>query len=78
MPVRRAGHADGNALFDAILAGKSGDHVQRARVRRRLALITHADHKIHLEMPEMLDEIRAARHQSGLTTDEFPDRAVRR
>ena len=38
--VRRAGHADGNALFDAILTGKSGRDVHRARVRRRL----RADH----------------------------------
>ncbi len=33
--VRRAGHADGNALFDAIRAPLRG-HVYRAQLRRRL------------------------------------------
>ncbi|MCB0944175.1 MAG: molybdopterin oxidoreductase family protein, partial [Mycobacterium sp.] len=71
--VRRAGHADGNALFDAILAGKSGMTFSVHEYADDFALITHADHKIHLEMPEMLDEIRALRDTNpGLTTDEFP------
>ncbi|HNF03737.1 MAG TPA: molybdopterin-dependent oxidoreductase [Mycobacterium sp.] len=71
--VRRAGHADGNALFDAILAGKSGITFSVHEYADDFALITHADHKIHLEMPEMLDEIRALRDTNpGLTTDEFP------
>ena len=34
--VRRAGHADGNALFDAILPSPSGSDLHRARVRGRL------------------------------------------
>ena len=34
--VRRAGHADGNELFDAILASPSGVTFTRRRVRRRL------------------------------------------
>ena len=36
--VRRAGHADGEALFDAILAGRSGIAFTRRRVRGRLEL----------------------------------------
>jgi len=37
------------------------------------ALITHADHKIALPMPEMLADLRALRDaQPGLTTAEFP------
>jgi anaerobic selenocysteine-containing dehydrogenase len=36
-------------------------------------LITHADHKIALDMPEMLDEIRAlAEAQAHFTTADFP------
>ena len=34
--VRRAGHADGNALFEAILAEPLGCDVHRRRVRGRL------------------------------------------
>ena len=36
--VRRAGHADGDALFDAILDGRSGITFTRRRVRGRLRL----------------------------------------
>ena len=57
--VRRAGHADGNALFEAILSSRSGVTFTVHEYEDDFALITHADHKIALEMPEMLDEIRA-------------------
>lgn len=71
--VRRAGHADGNALFDAILAGRSGITFTVHEYEEDFALIAHADHKIALEMPEMLAEIRAlADTPAGLTTPEFP------
>jgi anaerobic selenocysteine-containing dehydrogenase len=71
--VRRAGHADGNALFDAILTGKSGVTFSVHEYADDFALITHPDRKIKLEMPEMLDEIRALQDlRPGLTTAEFP------
>lgn len=71
--VRRAGHADGNALFDAILAGKSGVTFSVHEYADDFALITHPDRKIKLEMTEMLDEIRALQDlRPGLTTAEFP------
>jgi anaerobic selenocysteine-containing dehydrogenase len=71
--VRRAGHADGNALFDAILANRSGVTFTVHEYADDFALIAHADHKIHLDMPEMLDEIRALPDApSRLTTAEFP------
>ncbi|MGZ8748503.1 MAG: molybdopterin-dependent oxidoreductase, partial [Mycobacterium sp.] len=57
--VRRAGYADGNALFDAILSSRSGITFTVHEYEDDFALITHADHKIALEMPVMLDEIRA-------------------
>jgi anaerobic selenocysteine-containing dehydrogenase len=71
--VRRAGHADGNALFDAILRNRSGVTFTVHEYEDDFDLITHPDHKIALDMPEMLDEIRALRDsRSGLTTSEFP------
>lgn len=71
--VRRAGHADGNALFDAILSGRSGVTFTAHNYPDDFALISHADHKIALEIPEMLDEIRSLARASGaLTTPELP------
>ena len=71
--VRRAGHADGNALFDAILDSPSGVTFTVHEYDDDFALIGHADHKIALEMPEMLDEIRAlTATPPELTTAEFP------
>jgi formate dehydrogenase len=71
--VRRAGHSDGNALFDAILQGRSGVTFTVHEYEDDFDLITHSDHKIALEVPEMLDEIRAlAAARAGLTTPEFP------
>ena len=55
--VRRAGHADGNALFEAILQSRSGVTFTAHEYEDDFELIAHADHKIALEMPEMVDEI---------------------
>jgi anaerobic selenocysteine-containing dehydrogenase len=71
--VRRAGHCDGNALFDAILQNRSGVTFTVHEYDDDFALISHADRKIALDMPEMLDEIRALRDaRPGLTTADFP------
>ncbi len=71
--VRRAGHADGNALFDAVLANRSGVTFTAHDYSDDFALIGHDDHKIHLDMPEMLDEIRALPAVAvPLTTAEYP------
>jgi anaerobic selenocysteine-containing dehydrogenase len=71
--VRRAGHTDGNALFDAILENPSGVTFTEHTYDDDFALISHADHKIALEIPEMLEEIRALPDaRAGLTTREFP------
>ena len=75
--VRRAGHADGNALFDAILDSRSGVTFTVHEYEDDFALIAHADHKIALEMPEMLDEIRAiGRRRRRADNAGVPDRAV--
>ncbi|OBI84191.1 molybdopterin-dependent oxidoreductase [Mycobacterium sp. 1245805.9] len=71
--VRRAGHADGNALFDAILDNPSGVTFTLHTYEDDFALISHADHKIALEIPEMLDDLRAlATAPPQLTTPDFP------
>ena len=71
--VRRAGHADGNALFEAILASRSGVTFTVHEYADDFALITHADRKISLDIPEMLEEARALAHdRPQLTSAEFP------
>lgn len=71
--VRRAGYADGNALFDAILAGRSGVTFSVHDYEDDFDLITHRDHKIALAIPDLLDEITALRDERApLTSPEFP------
>ncbi len=71
--VRRAGHADGNALFDAILDTPSGVTFTVHNYEDDFTLISHSDHKIALEIPSMLDELRTlSRTPAQLTTPEFP------
>ncbi|PRC42509.1 molybdopterin oxidoreductase, partial [Mycobacterium sp. ITM-2017-0098] len=71
--VRRAGHEDGNALFDAILEGRSGVTFTVHDYEDDFSLISHADRRIALEMPEMLADIRAlADAPVALTSAEFP------
>ena len=71
--VRRAGYADGNALFDAILTSPSGITFTAHEYGDDFAMIGHRDGKIALQIPELLDDIRALQDsQPGLTTTEFP------
>lgn len=71
--VRRAGHADGNALFEAILSSRSGVTFSVHEYADDFDLITHEDKRIALEMPEMLAEIGKLRDAPArLTSDEFP------
>ncbi|OMC52296.1 molybdopterin oxidoreductase [Mycobacterium sp. IS-836] len=71
--VRRAGHADGNALFDAILDSPSGITFTVHNYEDDFELIGHADHKIALEIPEMLaDLVALTAAPPRLTTPEFP------
>ena len=71
--VRRAGHADGNALFDAILNGRSGVTFTEHEYADDWTLISHPDRKIALSMPELLDDIRNLQElRPGWTTAEFP------
>jgi anaerobic selenocysteine-containing dehydrogenase len=71
--VRRAGHADGDALFDAILNSPSGVTFTAHDYPDDFALIGHSDHKIALEIPEMLDDLRELGNTpTQLTTPELP------
>jgi anaerobic selenocysteine-containing dehydrogenase len=71
--VRRAGHADGNELFDAILASPSGVVFTRDEYGDDFQRIVHADKRISLELPEMLTEL--SRLETGPvshTSDRLP------
>jgi formate dehydrogenase len=71
--VRRAGHADGNALFDAILESRSGVTFTVHEYEDDFTLIGHPDRKIHLDMPQLLEEIRRLPDvPMRYTTPEFP------
>jgi formate dehydrogenase len=71
--VRRAGHVDGNALFEAILTSRSGVTFTVHEYEDDFALITHPDRKIAVEISEMLDEVRGLLTSSGtFTSAEFP------
>jgi anaerobic selenocysteine-containing dehydrogenase len=71
--VRRAGHADGNALFEAILASPSGIVFSRDEYGEDFARISHADRRIAIGVPEMLEAL-AGLHGGPptLTCDELP------
>ncbi len=71
--VRRAGHADGDALFDAILAGHSGITFTLDDYDDAWSYVSHADRRIALEIPELLEELRSlAGERPGWTSEEFP------
>src|SRR6185503_11897782 len=71
--VRRAGHADGDALFDAILAGRSGITFTLDDYDDAWNYVRHADRRIAVEIPELLSELRGLKaERPRWTTDEFP------
>jgi anaerobic selenocysteine-containing dehydrogenase len=71
--VRRAGHANGNELFDAILGSRSGVVFTHDEYGDDFARIVHPDGRIALELPEMLDELSAIDGGPVAHTDErFP------
>lgn len=71
--VRRAGHADGNALFTAILSSPSGVTFTEHEYADDWGLISHPDHRIALAIPDLLGDLAAlATGPSQLTSAEFP------
>jgi formate dehydrogenase len=71
--VQRAGHADANALFDAILDGASGITFTVNEYEEDFEYIVHPDKKIALGIDELLAEARALTDlRPGWTTADFP------
>jgi anaerobic selenocysteine-containing dehydrogenase len=71
--VRRAGHADGNELFDAILSSPSGVVFTRDEYGDDRSRIIHADRRIALNLPEMLTELSGIDGGPVIhTSTEFP------
>lgn len=71
--MRRAGHTDGEALFEAILAGRSGIVFTDEDPEDSWRYVTHDDKRIHLEIPELLDAfLGLAGARPEHTSDEFP------
>ncbi len=58
-PVRRAGHRNGEALFRAILDSDTAVPISTHTYEEGWQLVRHADGRIALAIPEMLDELRA-------------------
>jgi len=70
--VRRAGHRGnrytlGVALFRAILDGAQGTMITRHELDDVWKMIRHEDHRIHLEIPEMLAALAALRDEPEAT-----------
>jgi anaerobic selenocysteine-containing dehydrogenase len=71
--IRRAGHADGEELFDAMLKGRSGITFTVDDYDDVWTYVAHADRRIPLEIPELLDELRALRDgHPDYTSPELP------
>lgn len=71
--VRRAGHADGNALFTAILESRSGVTFTEHEYADDWTLISHPDARIALDIPELVAELTAlAADRPPLTSSAYP------
>jgi formate dehydrogenase len=71
--VRRAGHPDGEALFDAILGGRSGITFTLDDYEDAWGYVAHPGHRIALEIPELLEELDDLRDEEpGWCSEEFP------
>ncbi|MFN8151018.1 MAG: molybdopterin-dependent oxidoreductase [Solirubrobacterales bacterium] len=71
--MRRAGHDDGDALFDAILAGRSGVTFTLDEYEDDWSYVTHPDGRFALEIPELLEDLRGLEDRSpGYTDESFP------
>ncbi len=71
--VRRAGHSGGEALFDAMLAGRSGITFTLDDYDDVWSYVSHPDKRIALEIPELLEELRGLPGERfDYTTDQLP------
>jgi formate dehydrogenase len=71
--VARAGHTDGNALFDAILATPSGVTFTSDEWENVWAYVRRPDRRFTLDIPELTEKLHDLRTApSTWVTDEFP------
>ncbi len=71
--VQRAGFADGDALFDAILTERSGIVFTRDDYDETWARLATADKRVDLAIPELLDELAALEAEpAGPADPAFP------
>jgi anaerobic selenocysteine-containing dehydrogenase len=75
--LQRAGHAGegpmaGEALFDAILTGRSGVVLTDDDWDEVLRRVKTPDGRVHLLMPELVDELNALRDEPPTTDPEWP------
>jgi anaerobic selenocysteine-containing dehydrogenase len=71
--MRRAGHADADALFDAIHDGRSGVVFSVDEYDDTWARIVYPDGKVHLAIDSLLDELRGLADEDPRATDaEWP------
>ncbi|MEI6622994.1 MAG: molybdopterin-dependent oxidoreductase [Actinomycetes bacterium] len=71
--IRRAGHADGNALFDAILANPSGVVFTSDEWDDVWNYVRRPDRRFTVEIPELIHNLHDLRTApSKWTTEEFP------
>jgi len=70
--IRRAGYADGEALFDALLEHREGVVFTVDEPAETFARIAHADGRIHLVIPELLDELAALPDAAAVPDPDFP------
>lgn len=74
--VKRAGHQGnrltlGSNLFQAILKGRSGVTLSEHRFQDVWSLVAHRDRRVHLAIPEMLDELASLAPEAGDKTYPF-------
>jgi anaerobic selenocysteine-containing dehydrogenase len=72
--VRRAGHKGnrltlGATLFHAILDGRSGTVMSEHEFKDTWSLLAYPDGRVHLEIPEMLQELEALKTEASITGD---------
>jgi anaerobic selenocysteine-containing dehydrogenase len=71
--VARAGHADGEALFDAMLSSRSGMTFTVDDYEDAWNYVPHPGHRIAMEIPELLTELaELGGGPERWTSDEFP------
>jgi len=71
--VRRAGHPDGEALFEAMLAGRSGMTFTVDDYDDAWSYVPHPGRRIAMEIPDLIEELAAlGGEQPRWTSDDFP------